>query len=180
MVEHSVVVNEEVNDEDAVDYMQAIDSVKFDKSALDSNPLSNIQSGEIALQNADGNRRNNVLSNNFMEYTKEEERIIEKGILEMRDRIRKGQPLAHQMALNLTEQERVEDIDNCSQFVQDFTSALDGPSENVQSSGLAHKRLSEVPIGAKNVSKSIEFNSNELVINSIQSKNNNLYKNEIN
>ena len=90
MVEHSVVVNEEVNDEDAVDYMQAIDSVKFDQSALDSNPLSNIQSGEIALQNADGNRRNNILSNNFMAYTKEEERIIEKGILEIRDRIRKG------------------------------------------------------------------------------------------
>ena len=90
MVEHSVVVNEEVNDEDAVDYMQAIDSVKFDQSALDSNPLSNIQSGEIALQNADGNRRNNILSNNFMVYTKEEERIIEKGILEIRDRIRKG------------------------------------------------------------------------------------------
>ena len=84
MVEHSVVVHEEVDE--AADYLQALDCAKFEQQPLSSD--TNQKSGECEIENP---------SNPMLGFTKDEDNIIEKTLLQIRDRIRSGLPLSHQI-----------------------------------------------------------------------------------
>ena len=97
MVEHSLVVNEEANEEEA-DYLKALQSAKFDRCPLGSD--SDKKSGECdAMVWKDGSSGGGVsgkrFKNNLMGFNQEEDKMIEKTLLQIRDRIRSGQPLSH-------------------------------------------------------------------------------------
>ena len=69
MVEHSVVVHEEVNE--AADYLKALDCAKFDQGPL-SDPDQ--KSGECAIE-LEGTGKL------MLGYSKEDENLIEKSLL---------------------------------------------------------------------------------------------------
>ena len=91
MVEHSIVVNEEVKNEDDADYLKALQSAKFDQIVM--NLDSNRRSGECEIEQ----RIDGQIFNKVAEFSREEEKIIEKTLLQIRDRIRSGLPLSHQI-----------------------------------------------------------------------------------
>ena len=92
MVEHSVVVNEESPSVDA-DYLQALESVKFDMVAIASGPV--LASGEVDLVGNEAGSGESVLKNNYMGFTEDDDAMIESTLIQMRNRIRSGLPLSH-------------------------------------------------------------------------------------
>ena len=90
MVEHSVVVNEESPSVDA-DYLQALESVKFDMVAAGADLI--FKSGEVDLE-----QRNAMIGKGLANFSPEEDKMIEMSLLHIRDKIRNGLPLSHQLA----------------------------------------------------------------------------------
>ena len=160
MVEHSVTVNEEVADQPA-DYIHALASVKMDQ--------------KIDQESQEDHKV----------FSQEEDKFIEKTLLHIRDRIRSGQPLSFQKThiSNSSENIYTTDVhDNGNQtyrtndlYVSQNEYSPEDKSENVQSSGMEHFRISKLPIGAK--IETNESSSLGLALSSKPShKNNNLSK----
>lgn len=78
MVEHSVVVNEEAAGHEQADYMKAL------QSAMNDHDMGRDGSS------GGGASKGRVLKNNFVGFTREEDLIIERTLLQIRDRIRNG------------------------------------------------------------------------------------------
>ena len=98
MVEHSLAVNEEAIDK--ADYLQAIYSAKFDHDGLSSSQEQNHhgETSDYTMAGKDGSSGGGAskpLKNNFVGFSREEDQMIEKTLMQIRDRIRKGQPLSH-------------------------------------------------------------------------------------
>ena len=107
MVEHSVVINEEEAKQPSnTDYMHALESVKFDQNEV--NGPAQI-SGECDLEDPFNEQdtkmtSKKIIENYFTDFTKDEERLIEKTLLQIRDRIRSGAPLSHQIVQSKSEE----------------------------------------------------------------------------
>jgi len=89
MVEHSVVINDDDSPSQIdADYMHALDSVKFDLIAARIGPA--YKSGEFDMEQS-SDKQNKVNAH----FGPEEEKLIEISLMQIRDRIRNGQPLSH-------------------------------------------------------------------------------------
>ena len=189
MVEHSVVVNEEVKEEDENDYMAALESMKLDHGVF-ARQLPATVSGEASIiQNEVGLpeafAEAGFRTNNFMQFTEEENKIIEQSLILMRNKIRTGKLLSHQVDFVQTNQEAIEDIiaepesevsNNTQRQVNLFTA--EDKSENILSSGMTNVRLCHNSIGGQHDTNA--SSTSGLVMSSKPShKNNNLSKKEI-
>ena len=82
----------------------------------------------------------------------EEDMFVEKILLQIRDRIRSGLPLSHQLA---NERKNDSDLESCGSrneplggmVVKENDYSPDEMSENVMSSGVNNFRLNRLPIG---------------------------------
>ena len=115
MINHSVVIGEDTEPDLPPDYLQALQSVKLDYSRQRQRELlENDQqqiSGECVLESLENDggsgseHQKRLKANNFMKMTQEEERVLEGQILQIRDKIRRGELLSCQIANKQSQEE---------------------------------------------------------------------------
>ena len=182
MVEHSVVMNEESEAQIIVsDYMKALESVKLDQVvSVDSAPN---QSGEFNLEHdIESGEDINGKKNKLLKLSNEDDVFVEKILMQIRDRIRGGIPLSHQIANDRKLDSDIESNGSRNDIltgmvVKENEYSPGERSENVISSGVNNFRINKHPIGTN---EATETSSGNLVLSSKPSiKNKNLSRRPI-